>query len=89
MLRKHRLRSGIWRVLFLAFIALYALSFFLLVVGTFGWFGQQEDPLGGVFLLPLGLPWNFIADKIGIQGVAVLLLAPLINAGILYWLWKR
>ena len=74
---------------FFIFVALYILALILLGASTYGWFGQQEDPLGGVFLLPLGLPWNFIADKIGIQGVAVLLLAPLINAGILYWLWKR
>ena len=30
----------------------------LLLIGTFGWFGQENDPLSGVFLIPLGLPWN-------------------------------
>lgn len=89
MLRKHRLRSGIWRVLFLAFIALYALSFFLLVVGTFGWFGQDQDPLSAVFLLPMGLPWNVLADKLGAPEAIALIAAPGINAAALYWLWKR
>lgn len=37
----------------------------------------------------LGLPWNFLADKLGLAGVATAVLAPAINLGILFWLWKR
>jgi len=29
----------------------------LLLIGTFGLFGQEKDPLSAVFLIPLGLPW--------------------------------
>ena len=74
---------------FLIFAVLYALALFVLAVGTFGWFGQEQDPLSGVFLMPLGLPWNIVADKIGIGGAATAILAPAINAAILFWLWKR
>ena len=74
---------------FLIFSGLYAMALLLLLVGTFGWFGQAQDPLSGVFLLPLGLPWNVLADRIGMGGPAVMAAAPAINAAILYWLWKR
>ena len=74
---------------FWIFMGLYAFAFLLLLIGTFGWFGQNEDPLSATFLLPLGLPWNVLADRLGLAGVASLLLAPAINAGILFWLWKR
>lgn len=74
---------------FFIFVALYAVAALLLAIGTFGWFGQEQDPLSGVFLLPLGLPWNIVADKLGLNGAATAILAPAINASILYWFWKR
>jgi hypothetical protein len=74
---------------FIVFVVLYGVALFLLAIGTFGWFGQEEDPLSAVFLMPLGLPWNILADRIGLPGVAAGLLAPLVNAAILFWLWKR
>ncbi|WP_193142826.1 hypothetical protein [Meridianimarinicoccus sp. MJW13] len=39
---------------------LFAIGIFL--IGQFGLFGQERDPLAGVFLLPLGLPWNRFID---------------------------
>ena len=36
---------------------LYLVALALLLIGTFGLFGQERDPLAGVFLIPLGLPW--------------------------------
>lgn len=74
---------------FYIFLALYVLALALLLIGTFGWFGQEEDPLSGVFLLPLGLPWNILADRLGVAGVGAMVLAPAVNLGILFWLWKR
>ena len=71
------------------FVALYALALFLFAVGTFGWFGQEPEPLSAVFLLPLGLPWNWLGDEIGLNGFLLPVIAPAINAAILYWLWKR
>ena len=41
---------------FWAFVILYVGALFIFLVGTFGWLGQERDPLSGVFLLPLGLP---------------------------------
>jgi hypothetical protein len=32
--------------------------------GTWGLFGAARDPLAGVFLLPLGWPWNTQADRL-------------------------
>ncbi len=71
------------------FLALYVIALALFLIGIFGLFGQEKDPLSGVFLIPLGLPWNFLADKLGLAGVATAVLAPAINLGILFWLWKR
>ncbi len=63
---------------------LYAVAMVVFLVGWFGLFGVTHDPLAGVFLIPLGLPWNFAADRlpVALQPYASLL-APLINLGIL------
>ena len=45
-----------------AFLAAYILALFLFLVGTFGWFAQTRDPLSGIFLIPLGLPWNLMIE---------------------------
>lgn len=37
-----------------------ALAIYL--IAEFGLFSQPRDPLGGVFLIPLGLPWNRLVD---------------------------
>ena len=57
---------------------LYLLALFLWEVGTFGWFGQEPDPLSAVFLIPIGLPWYRFGE-----GLAIALLAPLANVAIL------
>ncbi len=46
------------RLVTIGFAVLYALAFGLFIVGTFGLFGSPSGPLAGVFLVPLGLPWN-------------------------------
>jgi hypothetical protein len=74
---------------FLVFVAFYAIALSLLTIGTFGWFGQERDPLSAIFLVPLGLPWNLIADRLGIGGIWIAILAPAINAAILFWIWRR
>lgn len=77
------------KYVFAAFVVLYVAAVLLFLIGTFGWFGQETDPLSGVFLMPLGLPWNLLADRIGLPGLLVGVLSPLVNLAILYWLWKR
>ncbi len=46
------------------FFVLYMFALAIFLVGTFGLFGQEQDPLSAVFLLPIGLPWIFILDSI-------------------------
>lgn len=40
------------------FILAYVVALVLFLAGTFGWFGSPKGPLAGVFLAPLGWPWN-------------------------------
>jgi len=47
--------TRIWAVLYLVALVLFA-------VGAFGLFGAGPDPLAGVFLVPLGLPWIRFVD---------------------------
>ena len=54
--------SRVCRVALAALVALYALALLAFAVGTFGLFGADPDPLSGVFLIPLGLPWNRMID---------------------------
>jgi drug/metabolite transporter superfamily protein YnfA len=66
-------------------IVLCALALILFLVGTFGLFGQARDPLAGVFLVPLGLPWVTLVDTFPEPlwpwlGAA----APLVNIALLY-----
>lgn len=63
---------------------LYLVALALLLIGTFGLFGQEQDPLSGIFLLPLGLPWLLWSD--GVPDVLLPSLAafvPLLNILIL------
>ncbi|MCB2047716.1 MAG: hypothetical protein KDE32_05740 [Novosphingobium sp.] len=74
---------------FWIFVALYVIAFVLFLIGNYGLFGSEQGPLAGVFLMPLGLPWNLLGDKLGLASPALGILAPAINAAILYGLWKR
>lgn len=70
------------------YVVLYLGALALLIIGTFGLFGQEQDPLAGVFLLPLGLPWNILLDRIGLAGPLLAVLAPLLNIAIVWGLWR-
>lgn len=75
-------RACRWAVL--VFAVAYAIALMLFLVGTFGLFGQDADPLSGVFLLPLGLPWNqFLGFFEGTARAVAAALAPLVNILIL------
>jgi len=50
------------RLVVIGFAILYALALGLFIIGTFGLFGSPSGPLAGVFLVPLGLPWNRMLD---------------------------
>ena len=44
--------------------ACYLVALALLLIGAFGLFGQERDPLSGIFLIPLGLPWVYLLDGV-------------------------
>jgi hypothetical protein len=44
------------------FAGLYLLALMILVIGVFGLFGQDKDPMSAVYLVPLGLPWVLWTD---------------------------
>ncbi len=58
--RSRRTIACQWVVRIVGVLYLFALA--LLLIGTFGLFGQERDPLAGVFLMPLGLPWVLWLD---------------------------
>ena len=71
-----------WFIILFGLLYLVALA--LLLIGTYGLFGQERDPLSGFFLLPLGLPWNQFLDFASESARPWLAaLAPLLNIGIL------
>lgn len=75
------------RVLSWIFAAAYAAALVIYLVGAYGLFGVAHDPLSGIFLVPLGLPWNLLADLVPVRFNAVVgILAPMVNLGILRWL---
>lgn len=72
------------KIIVIGFGVLYLLALGLLAIGTFGLFGQEPDPLAGVFVVPLGLPWNRLAmgaPEALLPWIGVI--APLVNLGIL------
>lgn len=72
------------KIVFWLFAVLYVAALFLFAVGTFGWFGQERDPLSGIFLLPLGVPWNLMLDDVSSGGRGILAaLVPAFNLAIL------
>ncbi len=82
--------SLICRLLLGLLVLAYAAAVAIFLVTVFGLFDQPEDPLGAVFLLPLGLPWNLL-----LRGAPTPLLpwlfaaAPLVNIALLLWLCRR
>lgn len=76
------------RIVCAIFAVLYVIALGLLIIGTYGLFGQETDPLSGVFLIPLGMPWIWLADRLGMVGPAVAILAPLVNLLILFAIYR-
>ncbi len=71
------------------FAVLYAFALAILLIGVFGWFGQEKDPLSAVYLLPLGLPWVFWVDALPPAVLApAAALTPLLNLIILITLCR-
>lgn len=49
--------SVIW-----GFVTLYGCALAIFLIGNFGLFGTQADPLAGVYLVITGQPWNQLVD---------------------------
>ena len=66
------------------FALAYAFALAILLIGLFGLFGQERDPLSAVYLLPLGLPWNLLTGGAPEPVLPILAaLAPAVNLGLL------
>lgn len=75
--RGRRIALGGFALLYLVALGLYA-------IGSFGLFGSPQGPLAGVFLVPLGLPWNLMLDGAPEAALPWLgALAPLANLGLI------
>jgi len=64
-------------------------TFVPFLIGTYGRFGSSQGPLAGVFLMPLGLPWNLWLDGLpsAIRPTAAVA-APALNLLLLWGLWR-
>lgn len=52
----------ICRIVIWILVLLWLAALALLLIGTLGLFGQEQDPLSGVFLVLLGMPWIYLVD---------------------------
>lgn len=81
-----RIVSWLFALLYLAALAIY-------LIGTFGLFGAERDPLSGVFLVPLGWPWNWLIDLLPASFAraypALAALSPLVNLAIIGFICRR
>ncbi len=72
------------------FAVLYVMALVLFAIGIWGLFGQERDPLSGIFLVPLGLPWTVFLGGMPERLLPWLAaLAPVINLAILAWICRR
>lgn len=78
----------ICRVVTIVFAVAYLLALLVFLTGTFGWFGQDTDPLSGLFLIPLGLPWNLIPVPEGWLTFSAIA-APLLNLVLIVFVCRR
>lgn len=75
---------------FRLFVVAYVVALAIFLIGTFQLFGHKEEPMAGIFLIPLGLPWFRVADLFGEALTPwFATITPLINATILWALARR
>ncbi|WP_246044057.1 hypothetical protein [Ruegeria sediminis] len=68
----------------MVFAAFYIFALAIFVIGVVGLFGSPQDPLSGVYLIPLGLPWIWFIDVFDTSTWPYLAAAaPLVNLGLL------
>jgi len=80
------------RVVFGVLVLAYLFALAVFAVGTFGWFGADEDPLAGAYLIILGVPWVLVPFDVVVGEAAlplVAILAPLVNLAIVWAVCRR
>lgn len=80
------------RVVFGVLVLAYLFALAVFAVGTFGWFGADEDPLAGAYLIILGMPWVLVPFDVVVGEAAlplVAILAPLVNLAIVWAVCRR
>ncbi len=70
------------RIIAGGFFVAYLIALAIYFIGTYGLFGQSLDPLSGIFLIPLGLPWSLMEVPEN-HAATLAIAAPLINLLIL------
>lgn len=84
--------SRFCRILFILLAVAYGGALAIFVVGTFGFFRAEPDPLSGIFLVALGWPWNRLIDLFpAAVWPALAVTAPAINLGLIAAIcqWRR
>ena len=80
-------RAFFW--LFCIYLAAYGPALVILMIGVYGLFGQQPDPISGLGVVMLGWPWTRFVDALPEAAWPfATALAPALNAGILFTLWR-
>jgi hypothetical protein len=80
------------RLVFGVLVLAYLFALAVFAVGTFGWFGADEDPLAGAYLIILGMPWVLLPFDVVVGEAAlplVAILAPLVNLAIVWAVCRR
>lgn len=89
--REERVIRWVCKAAIVAFALLYLAALALRAIGTFGLFGAERDPLSGVFVLMLGMPWNRLLGG-GLPMAAlpwIAMAAPAVNLALLALLCRR
>ena len=89
MARRQVLPIQICRGFAVVFGIAYAIALGVYLTGEFGLLGQTRGPLAGIYLIPLGLPWNLAIDSLPEPTWPWLAAAaPLINLGLIVLLCR-
>ena len=76
----------ICRAILIVLVLVYLFALGVFALGTYGWFGVEKDPLSGVFLIILGMPWVWLPFDafLGQTWLPIVgVLAPIVNLAIL------
>jgi hypothetical protein len=74
--------------------AAYLVGLVIGLIGTFGWFGQERDPLSWVYVVMLGQPWvRWIGGLPDAVRPWISAATPLLNLLLLFvlcrWIWDE